>query len=73
VRGYDPPSERTPVMNCDDCGGADPVFHLTEIVDGVKTDRHLCLKCAAEHFGCKPDATLEEVFAKANSGDLMGM
>lgn len=34
-------------MTCDNCGSADAVIHLTQIVDNEMTVCHLCEKCAA--------------------------
>ena len=34
-------------MKCDNCGSADAVIHLTQIVDNEMTVCHLCEKCAA--------------------------
>ena len=37
---------------------------LAAIKDGVRTDRHLCLQCAAKAGGCAPDATLQEILTQ---------
>lgn len=34
-------------MTCDNCGSADAVIHLTQIVNNEMTTFHLCEKCAA--------------------------
>ena len=34
-------------MTCDNCGSADAVIHLTQIVNNQMTESHLCEKCAA--------------------------
>ncbi len=35
-------------MVCENCGSADAVMHLTQIVDNEMRSLHLCEKCAAE-------------------------
>lgn len=35
-------------MKCDNCGGAEAVVHLTQIVDNEASTSHLCEGCAAE-------------------------
>jgi protein-arginine kinase activator protein McsA len=42
-------------MKCDDCDSDDAVVHLTQIVDGRKSERHLCLTCAAKETGSSGD------------------
>ena len=42
-------------MKCDDCGVEDAMVHLTQIVDGRKSERHLCLTCAAKETGSSGD------------------
>ena len=44
-------------MNCDICGESDSVVHLCEIRNGVKTNRHLCVSCAAKETGMTQDLT----------------
>ena len=41
-------------MKCDNCERSATV-HLTEIKNGVKTERHLCEKCAAAAAGLAPN------------------
>ena len=48
-------------MNCDQCGAADPLVHLTEIRDGRKTERHLCLPCASKEAGVDASSDLKTV------------
>ena len=36
-------------MICDECKKNDATVHLTNIVNGKKTERHLCADCAAKH------------------------
>jgi protein-arginine kinase activator protein McsA len=38
-------------MNCDNCGNDVAVVHLTQVVEGRKSERHLCLKCASMETG----------------------
>jgi protein-arginine kinase activator protein McsA len=45
------------LMNCEICGNDDPVVHLCEIRNGVKTNRHLCVSCAAKESGMTQDPT----------------
>lgn len=40
-------SEEDPKMTCDNCGEAEPVVHLTQIVNDEMATYHLCEKCAA--------------------------
>jgi len=35
-------------MQCENCQQNDATIHLTEIVDGVRTEMHICEKCAQE-------------------------
>ena len=35
-------------MKCDNCGNAAAVFHYTANINEEQTERHLCVKCAAE-------------------------
>lgn len=35
-------------MKCDNCGAADAVIHLTQIVNNAATTSHLCEACAAD-------------------------
>lgn len=38
-------------MKCDECGVEAAVIHLTRVVEGRASDRHLCLKCAGVDAG----------------------
>lgn len=44
-------------MNCDICGTPDPVVHMSEIRNGVQTNRHLCVSCTAKAAGMTQDST----------------
>jgi protein-arginine kinase activator protein McsA len=44
-------------MNCDVCGEPDPIIHLCEIRNGVKTERHLCTASTANETGMSQDST----------------
>jgi len=35
-------------MQCQICNKNDATIHLTEIADGVRTEMHICERCAAE-------------------------
>lgn len=35
-------------MLCDECGSRPATIHLTKVLGGVKTERHLCAECAKE-------------------------
>ena len=39
--------DKEPKQTCDQCGGADAVVHLTQIVNNEMKISHLCEKCAA--------------------------
>jgi protein-arginine kinase activator protein McsA len=51
-------------MKCEECRAAPAVIHLTEIWDGVQTNRWLCLACASRRGGLGPDASVEDVLKK---------
>jgi hypothetical protein len=38
-------------MKCDECGVEEAAVHLTRVVEGRASERHLCLKCAAKETG----------------------
>jgi protein-arginine kinase activator protein McsA len=48
-------------MKCDDCGVEDAVVHLTQIRDGRKSERHVCLRCAAIETGGGGGGDIEDV------------
>lgn len=33
-------------MNCEECGKRQATLHLTKIVNGEKTEYHICEQCA---------------------------
>lgn len=35
-------------MLCDRCHGREAVVHVTQIVNGHRTEKHLCRECAAK-------------------------
>lgn len=35
-------------MNCEECGKRQATLHLTKIVNGEKTEYHICEQCAQE-------------------------
>ena len=39
--------DKEPKQTCDQCGDADAVVHLTQIVNNEMMVSHLCEKCAA--------------------------
>jgi protein arginine kinase activator len=60
-------------MVCDSCGGADPVIHLTQIVNNKMTTQHLCEKCAAakglETAGATSNFPLTDFLAQMGKDD----
>ncbi len=51
-------------MQCEVCQGKEATIHLTEIADGVRTEMHLCEKCAQEQgVGTKSYIPLNELLS----------
>lgn len=54
-------------MLCDECGQREATLHLMAVVNGKKTERHLCSVCAEKSHeleaaaGLKPDALLSAI------------
>lgn len=44
-------------MNCEECGKRPATLHLTKIVNGEKTETHLCETCAKEKGNVIPGVT----------------
>lgn len=53
-------------MLCDECGQRKATVHLTQIVNGKKTERHLCAHCAQRHeheFFFEPQFSIHNLLA----------
>jgi protein arginine kinase activator len=48
-------------MKCDQCGSDEASVHLTQILDGRQSDRHLCLRCAARETGADEGGDVREI------------
>lgn len=54
-------------MLCDECGQREATLHLMAVVNGKKTEKHLCMTCAEKSrevesaVGLKPDALLSAI------------
>ncbi len=53
-------------MLCQNCGKANAVAHITEVINGQKTEKHLCAECAQKLGYTQPG------FMHFNFGDLLG-
>ena len=57
---------------CQECGSAEAVIHLTQIVDHEMETRHLCEQCAAakgvESGGNQPNLPLTDFLAQMSTG-----
>jgi protein-arginine kinase activator protein McsA len=50
-------------MQCDQCEKL-AVVHLTEIDDGKKIERHLCLECAAQNNPAIKSGSIKEILER---------
>lgn len=53
-------------MLCEECGQRTATVHLTQIVNGKKTERHLCAQCAQRHeheFFFEPQFSIHNLLA----------
>lgn len=58
-------------MLCEGCDKKEATFHLTEIKDDIKSEYHLCEKCARElHVNCEKENSLFPVTDMLNLLDM---
>jgi len=54
-------------VKCDQCGREPATVHVTRVVNGEKTEMHLCATCAAEHgefeFMVEPKFSIQNLLA----------
>lgn len=54
-------------MLCDECKKRPATFHMTKVVNGEKTELHLCEQCAREkgeiQFSIEPDFSIHQLLA----------
>lgn len=50
-------------MLCNECGKNKATVHVTKIINGKKTETHLCEECARKHSSFNPNYTMESFFS----------
>lgn len=50
-------------MLCNECGKNKATVHVTKIINGKKTETHLCEKCARKYSSFNPNFSMESFFS----------
>lgn len=50
-------------MLCNECGKNNASVHVTKIINGQKTETHLCEECAKKHSSFNPNFSMESFFS----------
>lgn len=50
-------------MLCNECGKSKATVHITKIINGQKTETHLCEECAKKYSTFNPSFSMESFFA----------
>ncbi len=58
-------------MRCEHCNEREATTHIKKIINGNKTELHLCSECAAE-LGVAEEFSPENFFADTFFGNLLG-